>query len=160
MADPQREQGRPLEVRFAGRTLSTLVPYGEQARDRSERFDTRALAPDRLVVANVQHDPAFEFASTSDGTVRLEQRADGMAVEIDLTGAPLDLVRRKALTGISPEFYATAEHREGNVRVITGARLVGFGLVDVSSYRTPLELRAEADGTARMDRLRRWALLG
>ena len=140
--DPVREHGRPLEVRFEGRTLSALIPYRESARDRSERFETRALEPAALVALNLQHDPDLELATTANGSLTLAQADDGLTVEAELRGGALDLVRRGRLTGVSPEFYVHAERRDAGMRIIERATLVGVGLVDVGSYRTPVELRS------------------
>ena len=142
MPEALLEHGRALEVRVSGRTLRASMPYGERARDRAERFDPGSIRPMYPVSLNLQHDPLIEVASTADQTLRLHEHRGGVALEADLRGAPLELVRRGRLTGISPEFFARRERRESGVRVLEVADVPAFGLVDVGSYATPLELRA------------------
>ena len=145
MAASVREHGRPIELRFDGRRMLATIPYGETARDRAERFEARALEPAKVVALNLQHDGELELATTIDGTLELAQDDAGLTVAAELRGGVLDLVRRGRLTGVSPEFVARAERRDAGVRIIERAELVGVGLVDVGSYRTPVELRADQD---------------
>ena len=149
MAEALLEQAAPLEVRVSGRTLRAEFGYGRRARDRGERFAPGAFEPIYPVTLNVQHDPMLEVASTADRSLRLRDTAEAMILEADLRGTPRDgplgLVTRGALRAISPEFYAYRERREGSLRVIERAGLPAFGLVDVGSYATPLELRTLAD---------------
>ena len=142
MALALREHAAPLEVRVSGRTLRAEVPYGTRARDRAEQFAPGSLRVRPDAVLNLQHDPMIEVASREARSLRLTDGPDAMLLEADLQGAPLDLVRRGRLTGISPEFYARRAHRDAGVRVIEHADVPAFGLVDVGSYSTPLELRA------------------
>ena len=140
-----REVAAPLEVRVSGRTLRAEVPYGERARDRAEQFAPGSLRVRPDAVLNLQHDRMFEVASRERRTLRLTDGPDAMLLEADLQGAPLDLVRRGALRGISPEFYARRERREAGLRVIEHADVPAFGLVDIGSYATPLELRRRSN---------------
>ena len=142
MASALREHAAPLELRVSGRTLRASVPYGENARDRAERFAPGALRPTWPVTLNLQHDREFTIASTEDRSLRLKDTPEAMLLEADLRGGPLDMVRGGHLAGISPEFYVRSERRAAGVRVIEHADLPAFGLVGRGSYRTPMELRA------------------
>ena len=143
------ETAGALEVRVSGRTLRAEMPYGQRARDRAERFEPGSIRPMYPVTLNLQHDPAMVVATTADRSLRLADTDTALIVEADLKvvaggedyGA-LGLVRRGVVKGISPEFYARRAHTEAGQRVITEAGLPAFGLVDVGSYSTPLELRA------------------
>ena len=142
MPEALREHAVPLEVRVSGRTLRAEVPYGERARDRAEQFAPGSLRVRPNAVLNLQHDPMIEVASREARTLRISDGPGAMVLEADLQGAPLDLVRRGRLRGISPEFYCRRAHRDAGVRVVELADVPAFGLVDVGSYATPLELRA------------------
>ena len=151
MTEALLEQAAPLELRISGRTLRAEMPYGERARDRAERFQPGSIRPMYPVTLNVQHDPALTIATTADRSLRLRDTDTALIVEADLKvvaggedyGA-LGLVRRGAMKGISPEFYARRAHIDSGLRVITEADVPAFGLVDTGSYSTPLELRAGA----------------
>ena len=106
MVSPLREHAAPLEVRVSGHTLRAEVPYGERARDRAERFAPGSLRVRPDATLNLQHDPMIEVASRGARTLRITDGPGAMVLEADLQGAPLDLVRRGRLTGVSPEFYA------------------------------------------------------
>lgn len=141
------EHSAPLELRVAGRTLSgPAIPYGQQARDRAEMFRPGSVELLEPVTLNLQHDPERRIASTADGTLRISDGPEALRLEADLRegSAELALVRRGALTGLSSEFYAMRETREGGLRVIERAAVPAFGLVDRGSYRTSVELRAAA----------------
>ncbi len=146
MTEALLEHGRALEVRVSGRTLRAEMPYGSRARDRGEMFAPGSIEPIYPVTLNVQHDPMLEVATTADRSLRLRDTPHAMIVEADLRGdaasGPLGLVTRRALRAISPEFYARRARTDAGLRIIERAGLPAFGLVDVGSYATPLELRA------------------
>ena len=109
------------------------MPYGTIAPGFRERFEPGAFGDVPATLAlNLQHDPAVvvaEAVSLTDGPLALHAAAtlaDGSAA--------LALVRRGALRGFSVEFRATAERREGGVRVIEQAELTGLALVDRPAY--------------------------
>ena len=142
MTGAVREHAAAIEFRAAGRTLRATMPYSRRARDRDELFLPGSLRPQYPVGMNLQHDRAIRLASTEDRTLRLRETDTAMIIEADLTEGPLDLVRRGRLSGISPEFIARRERRDGTTRVLAEADLYDFGLVHLGSYRTKLELRA------------------
>ena len=130
-----------LEFRVSGRRLTTELRYGQRARDRAEMFAPGSVRqkPERM---NLQHDPLIEVASVERRTLRVSDTGDALAIEADLSGAALDLVRRGRLTGVSPEFYARRAHTDAGLRVLELVDMPVVALVDVGSYSTPLELRA------------------
>ena len=145
------ERTRPLEFRAAGRTLTgPAVRYGEVAADRRERFEARSLrSMDDPLPLRLQHDPAITVATTAD-RLAITDTAASLDVRAELLpGAALDLVERRALRGLSLEFHALAERRDGDgLRVIEGYHLAGIGLVDVGSYAgSTVELRARMGRT-------------
>lgn len=131
----------------AGILEGTLLTYGERASDRAERFDMGALSwPDGGVVLREQHSrqqPIARFAPVLQGaelrvSIPLPDTARGRDAAIN--------VREGVLTGLSVEFHALSEGREGAVRVIKRARLVGAGLVDDPSYGgSRVEVRARTE---------------
>ena len=148
------EHSTPLECRVAGRTLTgeairydTLNPRAApSARARSERFEAGSIEPMHPVVLNLQHDPERRIAGTDDGTLRLLDGPDALRISADLRAgsAELDLIRRGALRGLSVEFFAIAERREDDVRVLTRAGLPAVALVDIGSHESSVELRQAA----------------
>ena len=148
------EHSTPLECRVAGSLLTgEAVRYGALnpraapgARAMSERFEPGSLVPVEPVVLNLQHDPERRIATTADGSLRLHDGPDALRIEADLRegSAELALVRRGALRGLSVEFFAIAERREADVRVLTRAGLPAIGLVDTGSHETTISLRHAA----------------
>ena len=144
MLAPLLEVGGALELRASGRTLRAELRYGDRARDRAEQFAAGSIRPVYPVTMNIQHDPMHQIATTEDRSLRMMDTDTALIVEADLQGAALDLVARGRLTAISPEFYARRERRDAGVRILQEADLPAWGLVDVGSYKTPIELRAMA----------------
>ena len=134
------------ELRVAGRSLDgTLMPYGTPttiAGIGREMFKPGAFRelPGQIAL-NLQHDPQVIVVPAAD----LIDGADALRVhaELDERGAASRLVRRGTLSGLSVEFTAMQEHREGDLRVIEVARLDGGALVDQGAYDTAVvEVRA------------------
>ena len=149
------ERTAPLEFRVSGgRTLvGEAVKYGRLnprpapgIEARSERFEAGSIEPMYPVQLTLQHDSERRLAGTEDGTLRLRDGADALWVEADLRegSAELDLVRRRALTGLSVEFIARLERREAGVRVLQRAGMPAVSLVDIGSHESSVELRAMA----------------
>ena len=136
------ERSAPLEVRAVGRTLTgEAIRYGAVATDRPERFQPGAFAPIGDVALNLQHDRGIVLATTADRLTVTDTTA-ALEVRADLRpGAALSLLERGALRGLSVEFRALSERRDGAVRVIDRAHLEAIGLVDTPAYSGRLEVR-------------------
>ena len=86
-----------------------------------------------------------------------ELRQDGKALSMvaELPPIPaadraLELVRSGATTGLSVEFRAMKERREGALRVIEAATLTGIGIVRAPSYeQSQVEARRRSGRTMR-----------
>lgn len=152
------ERLTPVECRLEGRTLrGVAMRYGEQARDRPERFLPGAFQPLGPVTLNLQHDRLREIASTDGGSLRIEDTPTELRVAADLRegSAELSLVRRRALRGLSVEFRALSERHDNGIRIVERAELPAIGLVDSGSYNTRIELRQDAWLTATVPTERR-----
>ena len=70
------ERAAPVECRLEGRTLhGVALRYGEQARDRPERFEAGAFAPLGVVTLNLQHDRFREdHCNSTDGRAPLRDQ--------------------------------------------------------------------------------------
>ena len=118
------------------------------------------------ILALLDHNPEKVLGRTKSGTLRLDDRAEGLAFEIDApdTGAGRDalaLAERGDLGGASIGFIVEDEARENAVRVIRRARLLEISIV--SSWPAYAGTEVEARGrlaasvrTPRLDALRRY----
>ena len=154
------ERTAPVEFRaVTGRTVvGPVVNYGEVASDRAEVFSPGAFTSrENPLVLDVQHDPAIVAATTENGTLTVTDGPRALEVRAALKdarqgepgSAPLEMVRRGALRGLSAAFHALDEHRAADgTRVVTKAHLVRIGLVDQGSYSgSQIELRARMGRT-------------
>ena len=136
---------RTSEFRLDGRTLiGTAIRYGDMSPGHRERFQAGAFAPlPASLSLNLQHDEAREIANTRGGLVVQDSAVElSLRAELREGSAELNLVRRKALNGLSVEFTALQESRDNGIRVIERAELSGIGLVDMPSYpASRIELR-------------------
>ena len=129
------------ELRADGRRLSGVVMvYGDTSPTHRERFEPGSLAPGDAVALNLFHDPerAVAFMPAGGLTLVEEDGALRMVAELPPIAAAeraLDLVRSGEASGLSVEFRAERERREGGIRVIEAARLGGIGLVRSPSYK-------------------------
>ena len=128
------------------RLVGVLLPFGQQAKDRSEIFERGSVSwPDGGVVLRRQHQrssPILRFTPIED--------AEGLKVDtlIPPTVAGIDAaeeIRSGLLTGLSVEFRAIRQSVIAGVRRISEAVLTGAGLVDNSSYVTTVEVEARAE---------------
>ena len=129
-----------IEFRLGGGKLTgEAAPYGRRARDRAEMFSPHAFQWGEDVALNLQHDPERRLATLTDGNLILADTESALTLEAVLppNSAEMRLVERRALTGFSVEFHAIEERREGAMRVISKAELVGVALVDSGSYTHP-----------------------
>lgn len=133
-----------------GRLVGTLIEYETRAKDRAELFREGALSwPDDGVVLNRQHArdrPVMRFTPVAgDGVVRVDAALPDTQAGRDLATE----VRSGLFTGLSVEFRAKRETRQGGVRVIEAAELVGAAVVDTSSYDTSVAVRERRQGGRR-----------
>ena len=135
---------RHFEVRADGRQLTGIaVKYGDVARLPwgRERIEAGAFGEvDAVdVVMNVQHDRGRPLARTGGGGLVLTDAMDALTINATLpetreANDTLALIQAGILRGLSVEMLASGEHRQGNTRVITRARLVGVAVVDSPAY--------------------------
>ncbi len=133
---------RPLELRAEGRRLEgTILKYGETSPSHQERFLPGAFdlsgGPTRWL--DYRHDRTRVLAHTEGGGLVLRDSPDSLLLEAELPALPLseralDEIASGALQGLSIEFRAESESREGNIRVVEKADLAGIGLVASPSY--------------------------
>ena len=146
---------RAYEIRIAddpdrrgpGVLHGTLMPFGEMASDRAEMFAPGSLHwEDGGIVLREMHNreaPITRFSPIeAAGEVRVE-------IPLPDTSRGRDAaigVRNGTYRGLSVEFQAEQEGRQGNVRLVTRARLTGAGLVDDPAYRgASIEVRGKND---------------
>ena len=122
-----------------------VVRYNEQT-DRTV-FGKEKILPGAFgavekadIVLNSQHDRTQPLARSGEGGLRLIDSYKELRAEVQLpnTRAAQDayeLVKRKILRGFSVEMYVQSDRVENDVRVISGAKLMGLGLVDKPAYR-------------------------
>ena len=135
---------RYCELRAQGRVLSgSAVRYGDVAtlpfgRERFQAGASPGVATSDVIL-NASHDRGRPLARTGGGGLVLTDTAKELSIRADLAPTreaddTLTLVRAGVLRGISLEFIARSERREGNVRVIERADLRGLGVVDRPAY--------------------------
>ena len=148
---------RTVELRAEGRTLSgPIIVYGDTATigGRPERFAPRAFAGVETadLLLNVQHRRDRPLARTGGGGLELRESDRGVELRAELpetreAGDALALVSSGVLRGLSAEFVALSEHRDGPTRVLDRAELRGVALVDRPAYASSLvELRQDGQG--------------
>ena len=140
-----------------GRLTGVLMRYGSPGQHGGETFAPGALRwPDNGIRIDTEH-----LSSPVKGSLQVPlMRAvpvvsdDGLEVRIDSplpnTTAARDIAELlradpPVYTGLSVEFHAMREHRQGGQRVIDEARLEGAGMTDDPSYpSTSVEVRTGA----------------
>ena len=134
------------EVRSAEgrRIVGRALTYGEPSATHRERFEPGAFGPldgDGLTRwLDIQHNPLQVIAHTGPGGgLTLTDGPDGLDIEAAVAPIPagevaLAGVNTRELAGLSVEFHARQERREGGLRVIERAVLRGVGLVRHPSY--------------------------
>lgn len=140
--------------RTPGRIVGILIEYETRATDRNEKFRDGALSWDPAgVVLNRQHDrrqPIMRFTPVVEGrALKIDEPLPDTNLGRDLATE----IRNKLFTGMSIEFQATKETREGGTRIVEKARLTAAAVVDSSSYQTNVQVRERG---ARAGRLPRW----
>ena len=132
---------RPLELRAEGRRLEgTILKYGEISPNHQERFLPGAFSLDSTTRwLDYRHDRTRILAHTEGGGLILRDSPEALLLEADLPALPLstramDEIASGALQGLSIEFHAERESRDGEIRVVEKANLAGIGLVASPSY--------------------------
>jgi HK97 family phage prohead protease len=165
-----------LETRFApaalapsGRALSGIAaPFGVETRvaGRRERIAPGAFAAtlrdNSDILALVDHNPTRVLARTKSGTLKLEERAEGLAFELELPDTPTaaevrGLAAAGSLGGVSIGFRV----RPGGEAIVAGVReLRALDLVEISIVSAfpayPGTSAALRSATPRLARLRRY----
>lgn len=144
------------ELRAEGRRLSgTVMRYGDISPSHRERFEPGSLRMAAAVPLNLFHDAERAVAWQPGGGLRLDARRDALIMRAELPPIPaadraLAEIRAGRLDGLSVEFRAERERREGGLRVIEAATLTGIGIVRAPSYGgSRVEARAKSGRTLR-----------
>ena len=148
---------RPLELRAEGRRLEGIIlKYGEVSPNHQEKFVPGAfsLDPGTTRWLDYRHDRTRILAHTEGGGLVLRDSPEALLLEAELPSLPLstralDEIASGTLQGLSIEFHATQESRDGEIRVVEKADLAGIGLVASPSYpNSRVETRAAGTLTA------------
>lgn len=150
---------RKAELRAEGRKLSgDVMRYGDVSPTHRERFEPGSIALADCVPLNFAHDQERALGWHPDGRLELRDSEESLTLEIDLPKIPLAdrvlaEVRGGKRNGLSVEFESVKERRDGAIRVIEQARLVGIGIVENPSYE---QSQVEARDENRARKLLRW----
>ena len=143
-----------MELRADGsRVHGVAVRYGDTAMTwrGAERVRAGAFGDVSTldVILNRQHDRSFPLARTRGGGLELRDSATALAFTADLVPTEqgrdaLALVRTGVLQGASLEFWDRELQARGDATEVTGADLVGIGLVDRPAYQaSEIQLRLQ-----------------
>ena len=145
-----------LELRAEGRRLSgTVMRYGDVSPSHRERFEPGALRMAESVHLDLHHDPERAVAWHPGGGLALVNGRDALTLRAELPPIPaadraLAEIRAGRVDGLSVEFKARRERRDGAIRVIEDAVLAGIGIVRSPSYgASRVEARARSGRTLR-----------
>ncbi|MEM9706088.1 MAG: HK97 family phage prohead protease [Pseudomonadota bacterium] len=119
------------------------------------------------IMALLDHDPTKLLARTKSGTLRLEERADGLAFSLDVpdTSAGRDalaLARRHDLGGASIGFMVEKSRDDGPVHVIERADLIEISIIQARPAYASTSVHARkqppivVDSKRRLKRLKRF----
>lgn len=129
-----------LELRAEGRRLSGVVMrYGDISPSHRERFEPGALRMADAVHLDLHHDPERAVAWHPGGGLALDNTRQALTMRAELPPIPaadraLAEIRAGRVGGLSVEFRAERERRDGDIRVIEAATLSGIGIVRAPSY--------------------------
>ena len=145
-----------VELRVEGRRLTgTVMHYGEVSPSHRERFEPGSLRMAEAVHLDLDHDPERAVAWHPGGGLVIANGRDSMTMRAELPPIPaadraLDEIRAGKVTGLSVEFRAVRERRDGDLRVIEEAVLSGVGIVRAPSYQqSQVEARRRSGRTMR-----------
>ena len=128
------------ELRAEGRKLSGVVmKYGDVSPSHRERFAPGALRLAESVHLDLHHDVERAVAWHPGGGLTLTNGRAELAMRAELPPIPaadraLDEIKAGRVGGLSVEFRAVKERRDGDIRVIEDAILSGIGIVKAPSY--------------------------
>ena len=141
------------ELRAEGRRLAgTVMRYGDVSPSHRERFEPGSLRMAEAVPLNLFHDPERAVAWQPGGGLEVREEGGALAMTAELPPIPaadraLAEIRAQTATGLSVEFRAIRERREGRLRVVEEALLTGIGIVRSPSYgNSRVETRARYGG--------------
>ena len=145
-----------VEFRIEGRRLSgTVMRYGTISPSHRERFEPGSLRLAGAVHLDLDHDPERAVAWHPGGGLAIENGRDSMTMRAELPPIPaadraLADIRDGKVTGLSVEFRAVRERRDGDLRVIEEAVLSGIAIVRSPSYSNArVEARRRSGRTMR-----------
>ena len=133
-----------------------VLQYEETSPAHRERFLPGAfsLDPGTTRWLDYRHDRTRILAHTEGGGLVLRDSPEALLLEAELPALPLSEralseIASGTLSGLSIEFHATQESRDGEIRVVEKADLAGIGLVASPSYpASRVETRAAGTLTA------------
>ena len=142
-----------VELRVEGRKLSGVVMrYGDISPSHRERFLPGSIRLAESVHLDLHHDPERAVAWHPGGGMKLSNGRDALIMTAELPPIPaadraLDEIRKGQMSGLSIEFQAERERRDGDIRVIEAATLSGIGIVRAPSYQqSQVEARRRKGG--------------
>ena len=149
MAGPVERRAAIGELRVEGRKLTgTVLNYGEVSPSHRERFTPGSIRMASAVHLDLFHDPERAVAYMPGGGLELVNGERALELTAELPPIPaadraLEEIRTGKVTGLSVEFRALKESRDGSIRVIEEAELSGVGIVSQPSYQNSrVEARA------------------
>ena len=134
------ERRYSAELRAEGRRLSgTVMRYGDVSPTHRERFEPGSIRLAETVHLDLHHDVERAVAWHPGGGLALangrgELRMTAVLPPIPAADRALTEIKAGRVNGLSVEFRAVRSRREGNIRVIEDAILVGIGIVRAPSY--------------------------
>ena len=144
------------EVRAEARRLSgTILRFGEVSPTHRERFLPGSLRLAEAIHLDLFHDREKAVAWHPGGGLSLSSDERAVTMRAELPPIPaadraLEEVRSGRATGLSVEFHAMRESRDGDIRVVEDAVLSGIGIVRAPSYeKSRVEARARSGRTMR-----------
>ena len=129
-----------LELRAEGRKLTgTVMKYGDVSASHRECFEPGALRMADSVHLDLHHDVERAIAWHPGGGLALANSRDVLTMRAELPPIPaadraLAEIKAGRVDGLSVEFRAVKERRDGDIRVIEDAVLSGIGIVRAPSY--------------------------
>ena len=128
------------ELRAEGRRLSgTVMHYGDISPSHRERFEAGSIRAAESVHLDLHHDPERAVAWFPGGGLAIENGRDSVTMRAELPPIPaadkaIAEIKAGRANGLSVEFHAVRERRDGDIRVIQDAILSGIGIVKAPSY--------------------------